>query len=57
MERYSMFLNWKNKYCKNGTLPKAIYRFSATPIKITKGIFHRIREKKMYFVRNTKDTK
>ena len=55
-----MFFSWKNKYYKNDILPKAIYRFYAIPIKITKGIFHRIRaekKKKLYFVRNTKDTK
>ena len=55
-----MFFSWKNKYYKNDILPKAIYRLYAIPIKITKGIFHRIRaekKKKLYFVRNTKDTK
>ena len=58
MKRYSMFLSWKNKYCKNNILQKAIYRFNAIPIKITKGIFYIIRaKKKKYFVRNTKDTK
>ena len=34
MEKYTMFMDWKNQYSENELLPKAIYRFSAIPIKV-----------------------
>ena len=35
MEKHTMFMNQKNQYSENEyTLPKAMYRFSAIPIKI-----------------------
>lgn len=39
MEKYTMFLGRIN-IVKMGILPNPIYRFHATPIKITNGIFH-----------------
>src|SRR5574337_1989410 len=41
MEKYSMFMNWKNQYSENELLPKAIYRFN--PYQATNGILHRAR--------------
>ena len=37
--RYTVFLDWKNKYCQMAILPKVIYKFKAIPIKIHFGIF------------------
>ena len=34
MEKYTMFMDQKNQYSENEILPKAIYRFNASPIKL-----------------------
>ena len=33
MEKHTVFMDWKNNIVKMAILPKAIYRFSAIPIK------------------------
>ena len=34
MEKYTMFMDWKNQHSENDMLPRAIYRFNAIPIKL-----------------------
>ena len=34
MEKYIMFMDWKNQYSENEYTTKAIYRFNAIPIKL-----------------------
>ena len=45
MERYSMFLGWKNQYCENDYTTKCNLQIQCDPYQITNGIFHRTRTK------------
>ena len=56
IERYTMFLDWKNQYCQNDYTTQGDLQIQCNPYKITKGIFHRITTKKIYnLYENTKD--
>ena len=50
MERYTMFLDWKNQYCHITILPRAIYRFSVTPNKLPMAFFTELEQKMFKFV-------
>ena len=52
---YSMFLDWKNQYCKNDYSTQAIYRFNAIPIKLPVAFLYRTRKKILKFVWQKKD--
>ena len=39
MEKHTMFMDWKNKYCQNGYSTQSIYRFNAIPINLTTVFF------------------
>ena len=43
MERYSMLLDWKNQYCKNGHTTQSNLQIQCNPYQIPHDIFHRTR--------------
>ena len=45
MEKYTMFMDWKNQYCENGYTTQSNLQIQCNLYKATNGIFHRIRKK------------
>ena len=45
MERYTMFLDWKNQHCENDYITQSNLQIQCNPYQITNGIFHRTRTK------------
>ena len=43
MERYTMFLDWKNQYCENNYITQSNLQIQCNLYQITNGTFHRIR--------------
>ena len=56
MERYSMFLDRKNQYCKNDSTTKCSLQIQHDPYQITNGIFHRPRSKNFTIHMETQKT-
>ena len=44
MERYIMFLDWKNQHCENDYTTQSNLQIQCTPYETTNGIFHRTRK-------------
>ena len=61
MERYTMFVDWKNQYCQNDYTTQGNLQIQCNPYQITSGIFHRNRTKSQKnsipFTTETKRTK
>ena len=45
MEKYTMFLDWKNQYCENDYTTQTNLQIQCNPYQTTNGIHHRIRAK------------
>ena len=45
MEKYTMFLDWKNQYCENDYTTQSNLQIQCNPYQTTNGILHRIRTK------------
>ena len=46
MERYTMFLDWKNQYCENDSSTQNNLQIQRNPYENANAIFHRTRTKK-----------
>ena len=56
MEKYTMFLNWKNQYCENDYSTQNNLQIQWNPCQITNDILHRIRTKKFTICMETQKT-
>ena len=56
MERYTMFLDWKNQYWQNDYTPQGNLQIQCNPYQITNGIFHRSRKKNLKIFMETQKT-
>ena len=43
MEKYTLFMDWKNQYCQNGYTTQSNLWIQCNPYQATNGIFHRTR--------------
>ena len=56
MERYSMFLDRKNRYCENDYITKHNLQIQCDPYQISNGIFHTTRTKTFIIHMETQKT-
>ena len=56
MERYTMFLDWKNQHCENDYTNQSNLQVQLNPYQTTNGIFHRTRTKNFTICMETQKT-
>ena len=56
MERYTMFLDWKNQHCENEFTTQSNLQIQCNPYQITNGIFYRTRTKNLKICMETQKT-
>ena len=56
MERYSMFLDWKNQHCENDYTTQSNLQIQRNPYQTTNGIFHRTTTKNFIICMETEKT-
>ena len=57
MERYSMFLDWKNQYCKNGRTTQSNLQIQCNPYQIPMTFFTELEQTIQKFTWNHKKLK
>ena len=56
MERYTMFLDWKNQHCENDYITQSNLQIQCNPYPTTNVIFHRTRTKNFTICMETQKT-
>ena len=56
MERYTMFLDWKNQHCENNSTTQSNLQIQCNLYQTTTGIFHRTRTKNFTICMETQKT-
>ena len=56
MERYTMFLDWKNQHCENDSTTQSNLQIQCNPHQATNGIFHKPRTKNFTIYMETQKT-
>ena len=56
MEKYTMFLDWKNQYCENDYTTQSNLQIQCNLYQTTNGILHRIRTKNLMIRMKTQKT-
>ena len=56
MERYTMFLDWKNRYCENKYTTQSNLQIQCNPCQIISGIFYGTRTKNLKIYMETQKT-
>ena len=56
MERYTMFLDWKNQHCENDYTTQSNLQIQCNPYKATNDIFHKPRTKNFTICMETQKT-
>ena len=56
MERYTMFLDWKNQHCENDYTTQSNLQIQCNLYQINNGIFHRNRTKNLKICMETQKT-
>ena len=56
MERYTMFLDWKNQHCENDSTTQSNLQIQCNPYQTTNGTFHRTRTKNFTICMETQKT-
>ena len=56
MERYTMFLDWKNQHCENDSTTQSNVHIQCNPYQTTNGIFHITRTKNFTISMETQKT-